>query len=92
MAAIVPAHTTAPAFFNPLLLAALIFSGAYAAVTAAFARNFDLTTYQRQRKFQLVLLWPFLVIASPEFRQQLVSALKGEKVTVTRGQDDQQQQ
>jgi len=43
-------------------------------------------------RFQLVLLWPFLAIASPEFRRQLVSALKGEKVTVTRGQDDQQQQ
>jgi hypothetical protein len=90
MAAIVPAHTTPP-FFSPLLLAALILSGAYAAVTAAFARNFELTTYQQQRKWQLLLMWPVLAIASPQFRRQLVSALKGEKVTVTREETRQQQ-
>lgn len=75
-----PAHSTT--FFNPLLLIAVISAGAYAAVTAAFNRNYELTTYKQQGKWQLLLLWPFLLPFSKNFRQQFVSALKGEKVRV----------
>ena len=41
----VPAAAAAPvALFSPLLFAAMILAGAYAAVCATFAARFDLTT------------------------------------------------
>lgn len=82
-----PAHSTAA--FNPLLLLAVVMAGAYAAVTAAFNRNYGLTTYKQQGKWQLLLLWPFLIPFSNSFRQQFVSALKGEKVKVMDSMDQQ---
>lgn len=75
-----PAHSTA--FFNPLLFAALVLAGAYAAVTAAFARNYDLTTYCERAKWRLLLLWPVLSVFSKPFWRQFSSALRGEKVRV----------
>lgn len=78
--ALTPAHTASS--FNPLLLFAVMTAGAYAAVTAAFNRNYDLTTYKQQGKWQLLLVWPFLLTLSQKFRHQFVSALKGEKVKV----------
>jgi hypothetical protein len=75
-----PAHSTA--FFNPLLFAAVVLAGAYAAVTAAFARNYDLTTYGDRAKWRLLLLWPVLAVFSKQFWRQFSSALRGEKVRV----------
>lgn len=74
-----PAHSHA-AFFNPLLFAAVVLAGAYAAVTAAFARNYDLTTYGERSRWRLLLLWPVLAVFSRRFWRQFSSALRGEKV------------
>jgi hypothetical protein len=87
MTVLTPAQSTP--LFSPLLFAALILSGAYAAVTAAFNRNYELTTYKQQGKWQLLLMWPVLVLFSKNFRQQFVSALKGEKVKVLHSMDEQ---
>lgn len=82
MAVLTPAHSSAPALASPLLLAAVVAVGAWAALTAALARNFDLTTYKASRKWQLLLLWPLLLPLSAAFRAQFLSALRGEKVRV----------
>jgi hypothetical protein len=76
--------TTAPP--PPIaLLAALITAGAYAALTAAFARNFDLTLYAARDKLRLALTWPVLLLTSKSFRSQFVTAVvRGERVRVTR--------
>eukprot|EP00882_Tetradesmus_deserticola_P006985 GHRQ01007357.1.p1 GENE.GHRQ01007357.1~~GHRQ01007357.1.p1 ORF type:complete len:250 (+),score=99.69 GHRQ01007357.1:379-1128(+) len=87
MTVLTPAHSTS--LFSPLLFAALVLAGAYAAVTAAFNRNFELTTYKAQGKWQLLLMWPVLAPLSRNFRQQFVSALKGEKVKVLHSMDEQ---
>jgi uncharacterized membrane protein YgcG len=81
-----PAHSTA--FFNPLLFAAVVLAGAYAAVSAAFARNYDLTLYSDREKWKLLLLWPVLALTSQQFRRQFSSALRGEKVRVQEEVDD----
>lgn len=83
-----PAPSTA--VFNPLLLIAVVMAGAYAAITAAFNRNYDLTTYKQGGKWQLLLLWPFLLPLSKSFRQQFISALKGEKVKVLSSMEQQE--
>lgn len=75
-----PAHSTT--FFNTLLFAAIVLAGAYAAVTAAFARNYDLTLYGQCEKWKLLLLWPVLALSSKTFWRQFSSALRGEKVKV----------
>jgi hypothetical protein len=87
MTTLTPAHNTA--LFSPLLFAALVLAGAYAAVTAAFNRNYELTTYKQQGKWQLLLMWPVLALFSKNFRQQFVSALKGEKVKVLHAEEEQ---
>lgn len=87
MTVLTPAHSTA--LFSPLLFAALVLAGAYAAVTAAFNRNYELTTYKQQGKWQLLLAWPLLALFSKNFRQQFISALKGEKVKVLHSMDEQ---
>lgn len=89
MAVLTPAHTAAP-MFSPLLLAAVVLAGAYAAITTAFNRNYELTTYKQQGKWQLVLLWPVLALFSRGFRQQFSSALRGEKVKVLQSMEEQQ--
>lgn len=58
----------------------MVLAGAYAAVTAAFARNYDLTTYGDRAKWRLLLLWPVLAVFSKQFWRQFSSALRGEKV------------
>jgi hypothetical protein len=89
MTAIVPLQTATPSpFISPVLLAAAVLTGMYAALSAVFARNYDLTTYQQQKRWQLLLLWPVLVVVSKQFRQQWLSALRGEKVRVTTSQDE----
>lgn len=60
----------------------MLFAGAYAAVTAAFARNYDLTLYGEREKWKLLLLWPVLALSSKPFKRQFSSALRGEKVRV----------
>ncbi|KAF6260362.1 hypothetical protein COO60DRAFT_900351 [Scenedesmus sp. NREL 46B-D3] len=87
MTALTPAHSTSLA--SPLLFAALVLAGAYAAITAAFNRNYELTTFKEQGKLQLLLMWPVLAPFSKSFRQQFVSALKGEKVKVLHSLDEQ---
>lgn len=82
MATLVPAHATAPSLFNPLLLAALVLTGAWAAVTAAFSRNYDLTVYSPRSRWQLLLLWPVL-LANKRFRHQFTAALRGESAKAT---------
>lgn len=57
-------------------------AGAYAAVSAAFARNYDLTLYSDREKWKLLLLWPVLALTSKQFWRQFSSALRGEKVRV----------
>lgn len=89
MAVLSPTHSTAPVF-SPLLFVTVLAAGAYAAVTAAFNRNYGLTTYKQQGKWQLLLLWPVLVMFSKNFRQQFTNALKGEKVKVLESMDDSQ--
>lgn len=51
--------------------------GAYAAVAAAFLRNFSLTTYADRARWYLVPLWPILLLFSPSFRTQFIAAVKG---------------
>ncbi|KAG1675776.1 hypothetical protein FOA52_012432 [Chlamydomonas sp. UWO 241] len=72
------AYATPGAGFSPLLVVAALAAGAYAAVTAAFARAYHLTTYRENMwKWALILCWPVLAIGSRRFRQQLVSVLQG---------------
>jgi hypothetical protein len=61
---------------------AAVLVGTYAAVSAAFARNFDLTTFHKRHRWQLVLLWPFLALFSPAFKAQFLHAIAGRKVRV----------
>eukprot|EP00879_Flechtneria_rotunda_P001311 GHRR01001461.1.p1 GENE.GHRR01001461.1~~GHRR01001461.1.p1 ORF type:complete len:264 (+),score=69.25 GHRR01001461.1:258-1049(+) len=80
---VTPMYSQPLAMFNPMLFAAVMLAGAYAAITAAFSKNYDFTTYKRDgSRWQLLLLWPVLVPFSNAFRQQFVSALKGEKFKV----------
>eukprot|EP00775_Hariotina_reticulata_P011094 gene11094-11248_t len=75
--------------YSPLLFAVIVLAGAYAAVTAAFNRNYELTTYKRDgSRWRLLLLWPVLFLFSKSFRHQMGSALKGEKVKVTQSMDE----
>lgn len=83
--ALTPAHSTP--FFDVFTFAALVLAGAYTAITAAFARNFDLTTYGERSKWKLLLLWPVLALFSRPFWRQFSSALRGEKVRVQDGVD-----
>lgn len=83
MATLTPAHAAPGALFSPLLTLALVLAGAWAAITAAFARNYDKTTYSAASKGKIFLLWPFLAAFSARFRQQFVSALRGVPVKVT---------
>jgi hypothetical protein len=81
-----PPPTPAPSGGGLPLLVALVCAGAYAALTSAFARNFDLTLYAARDKVRLALTWPLLLATSPSFRAQFVSAVvKGERVRVTPG-------
>jgi hypothetical protein len=69
-----------------LLLFALVAAGAYAAVTAAFSKNYHLTLYAARDRLRLALTWPLLLLTSPSFRAQFVTAVvKGERVRVTSG-------
>ena len=86
MATLTPAHA-APSMFSPVLALALVAAGVWAAVAAAFARNFGLTTYAQRSQLKLTLLWPFLAAFSRNFRQQLSSALRGVPVKVTKDSD-----
>lgn len=63
---------------SPLLFAAAILAGMYAAVAAAFTRNFHLTTYKDSSKWVLVLTWPVLALFSAAYREQFVAALRGQ--------------
>jgi len=66
------------------LLAALVAAGAYAGLTAAFARNYDLTLYAARDKLRLALAWPLLLLTSRPFRAQFLTAVvRGERVRVT---------
>jgi hypothetical protein len=87
-----PLPTAATAANGPpplVLLAALVAAGAWAALTAAFARNFGLTLYAARDKLRLALAWPVLLLTSRSFRSQFVSAVvRGERVRVTRPATD----
>ncbi len=52
-----PAASPPASMFSPLLFVAMALTGAYVAASAAFLRNFDLTTYSRTSKFKLLVLW-----------------------------------
>lgn len=52
-------------------------AGFWAAATAAFNRRFHLTIYKEGSRWRLLLLWPVLLIVSPEFRQQFMAAVRG---------------
>lgn len=64
---------------SPLLAAALAVVAVYTALTALFARNFELTAYKRdlRSRVSLVLLWPALAALSSRFREQWWCALRG---------------
>jgi hypothetical protein len=83
MSVLTPATTHAPAgLASPLLVLAVVLAGAYAAVTAAFARNFSLTTYGERSRWQLLALWPVLALLNKPFREQFSAAMRGERVRV----------
>jgi hypothetical protein len=92
-----PPATTAtaavPAFFSPLLAAALILAGIYSAVTAFFGMRYNLTTYSESlgTRLKLLLLWPYLLVSSNSFRHQFMCAMRGEKVKLPRTADGAQQ-
>jgi hypothetical protein len=69
-----PAHAAAPL---PLAALAVAVAVVWAAVTAAFARNYALTTFADAAKARLLLTWPYLLAFSKKFRAQFVSALRG---------------
>ena len=71
--------TSSPAAFSPTLLVAAGAALAYAAVASAFLARFSDTTYAPGKRWQLALLWPFLVVFSSSFRQQLWQALTGKQ-------------
>lgn len=52
-------------------------AGFWAAATAAFHRRFHMTTYKEGARWQLLLLWPLLLVISPEFRQQFLAVVRG---------------
>ncbi|KXZ41210.1 hypothetical protein GPECTOR_647g762 [Gonium pectorale] len=56
---------------SPALVGALIAVGSYVAVTAAFNRNYHLTSYTEQKRWLLLALWPLLVLFSPKFREHI---------------------
>ncbi|PRW56838.1 Peptidyl-prolyl cis-trans isomerase FKBP20- chloroplastic [Chlorella sorokiniana] len=60
-----------------LLLAAAL-AGFWAAMTTAFNRRFSLTTYREESRWRLLLLWPFLLVTSAEFREQFWAARRPE--------------
>jgi hypothetical protein len=61
-----------------LLLAAAL-AGFWAAMTTAFNRRFSLTTYREESRWRLLLLWPFLLVTSAEFREQFWAAVRGQR-------------
>ncbi len=72
---------------SPLLFIAALLAGAYAALAARFAKNFELTTYQARSKWPLVLLFPLLLVASPQFREQFLAAVRGLRAGGGKGGD-----
>lgn len=77
--------SSTPFYFSPfstLLGASLLL---YAAVAARFARaaSEGATSYKRQSRWKLALLWPLLAAFSPEFKEELGDAvlLKRKKKT-----------
>ncbi|KAL4443600.1 hypothetical protein ABPG75_011337 [Micractinium tetrahymenae] len=64
---------------GPWLLLAAALAGFWAAATAAFHHRFHLTIYKEGSRWQLLLLWPLLLIISPEFRQQFLVAVRGQR-------------
>ncbi|GFR41880.1 hypothetical protein Agub_g2663 [Astrephomene gubernaculifera] len=80
--------TTAPSIATPLLVSAMVTVGGYAALTTAFNRNYQLTTYAESKRWLLLLLWPLLVLFSPKFREQFVAAVQGRRVELKRDGSD----
>ncbi len=70
-------------FLSPLVIVAVVLAAAWAAVTAGFARRYELTTYSNASRVKLLLLWPLLAPFSASFRQQFVAALRGERIKIT---------
>jgi hypothetical protein len=64
---------------NTPLVAAAVLAGGWAALTAAFLRNYPLTTYAESKRWLLALLWPLLLFVSPKFRAQWQAAVRGER-------------
>lgn len=54
-------------------------AGFWAAATAAFNRQFSLTTYREESRWRLLLLWPLLLLTSAEFREQFWAAVRGRR-------------
>jgi len=82
VAAYAPMHAAPPpaALFSPLLIGALALGAVWAAVTALFAKNYDLTLFSERMRGRLLLQWPYLAAFSEKFRGQFVSALRGQRV------------
>ncbi|KAG2452230.1 hypothetical protein HYH02_003258 [Chlamydomonas schloesseri] len=68
-----------------VLLGVAVVVGGYAALTAAFARNYQLTNYAESKRWLLLALWPLLFLFSPKFREQFSAAVKGQRVRATGG-------
>lgn len=85
-----PLHAQAPtSMASPLLLAAAVLAGMYAAASALFLRNYECTTYAAAKRWQLAALWPALVLFSNSFRRQFWAALTGVPVEEQQGQHGQ---
>lgn len=82
MTALAPAtYAPGPASLSsPLLIAALALGALWAAFTALFAKNYNLTLFSDSARWRLLLTWPYLAAFSGRFRTQFLSALRGQKV------------
>lgn len=63
----------------PVVLYPALHAGFWAAATAAFHRRYHLTTYREGSRWQMLLLWPLLLLTSAEFRRQFWAALRGRR-------------
>ncbi|KAG2486068.1 hypothetical protein HYH03_015274 [Edaphochlamys debaryana] len=78
-----------PGLGGGALLGIAVAVGGWAALTAAFNRNYHLTVYAESKRWMLLLLWPLLVLFSPKFREQWAAVVRGER-PFTRKEGEQQ--
>ena len=68
---------------------ALMAACLYAVGTYVFNRNFDVTTFNVKSRWQLSILWPFLLLFSPKFRKQFLATLAAREKPTGEGHSEQ---